>query len=125
MTTVRVLAAATLAFVLGTTHASAQDAQYWNIQYGPVAQLLGGQVVGSTRDLSATYYNPGGLGLTQDPGFLFSVQGFKAETVSIKPLDAARCHPFRRRPTPPFPASWPWPFRGDGSARRRTSPSRS
>ena len=41
---------------------AAQDAQYWNIQYGPVGQLLGGQVVGSTRDLLATYYNPGGLG---------------------------------------------------------------
>ena len=29
------------------TRAAAQDSQYWDIQYGPVGQLLGGQVVGS------------------------------------------------------------------------------
>ncbi len=75
MTPMRVLAAAAI-LLLTAASASAQDAQYWNIQYGPVAQLLGGQVVGSTRDLSATYYNPGGLGLAREPGFLFSVQGF-------------------------------------------------
>jgi len=68
----------------------AQDSQYWNIQYGPVGQLLGGQVVGSTRDLSATYYNPGGLGLAEDPDFLLSVQAFRAESVSTKPLDGSR-----------------------------------
>src|SRR5258708_3085312 len=89
MSAVRLLAAAMVAtLALDATHAAAQDAQYWNIQYGPVAQLLGGQVVGSTRDLSATYYNPGGLGLARAPGFLFSVQGFKADTLSLRPLDA-------------------------------------
>ena len=67
----------------------AQDSQYWNIQYGPVGQLLGGQVVGSTRDLSATYYNPGGLGLAEEPDFLLSVQAFRAESVSTKPLDGS------------------------------------
>jgi hypothetical protein len=34
--------------------ARAQDSQYWTLQYGPVAELLGGVVVGSSRDLSAT-----------------------------------------------------------------------
>lgn len=66
--------------------AFAQDAQYWDIQYGPVGQLLGGQVTGSTRDLSATYYNPGGLALGEDPDFLLSVQAFKRQTVSTKPV---------------------------------------
>jgi hypothetical protein len=69
--------------------AAAQDSQYWNIQYGPVGQLLGGQVVGSSRDLSATYYNPGGLGLADDPDFLLSVQGFKAENLSTEALDGS------------------------------------
>jgi hypothetical protein len=63
----------------------AQDAQYWDIQYGPVAQLLSGQVVGSTRDLSAAFYNPGGLALADDPAFLFSVQAFGLRTFSVRP----------------------------------------
>ena len=65
---------------------SAQEAQYWSIQYGPVGQLLGGQVVGSVRDLSATYYNPGGLALGEDPDFLLSVQGFRVQTLTIEPI---------------------------------------
>ena len=66
---------------------AAQDAQYWDIQYGPVGQLLHGQVVGSTRDLSATYYNPGGLSLGEDPDFLLSVQAFKRQNVTTTPVD--------------------------------------
>jgi hypothetical protein len=61
-----VVASLTVAGLAGP--AAAQDANYWTIQYGPVAQLLGGQVVGSTRDLSATYYNPGGLALAKQKG---------------------------------------------------------
>jgi len=101
MTALRVLAAAVL--VLSAGPLSAQDAQYWNIQYGPVAQLLGGQVVGSTRDLSATYYNPGGLGLARDPGFLFSVQGFKADMLSLTPLDAGPFPSFSQTTYATFP----------------------
>jgi hypothetical protein len=66
--------------------AAAQDAQYWDIQYGPVGQLLGGQVVGSARDLSATYYNPGGVALGEDPDFLLSVQAFKRQTLTTEPV---------------------------------------
>jgi hypothetical protein len=58
--------------------ARAQDSQYWTLQYGPVAELLGGVVVGSSRDLSATYYNPGALALAEDPSLLASVQSFEA-----------------------------------------------
>ena len=57
---------AILALTLGTCAATArqalaQDAHYWNNQYGTKAQLLGGLVVGSYVDLSATYYNPGAV----------------------------------------------------------------
>jgi hypothetical protein len=65
---------------------AAQDSHNWDIQYGPVGQLLGGQVVGSARDLSATYYNPGGLALADDPEFLLSVQAFSLRSFSIKPV---------------------------------------
>jgi hypothetical protein len=70
-------ALASLLFLLPAT-AAAQDSQYWTLQYGPVAELLGGVVVGSTRDLSATFYNPGALALTRDPSLLASVESFEA-----------------------------------------------
>ena len=43
-----------------------------------LAELLGGVVVGSTRDLSATFYNPGALALARNPSLLASVQSFEA-----------------------------------------------
>ena len=67
--------------------AQAQDSQYWDIQYGPVAQLLGGLVVGSSRDLSATYYNPGGLSLAASADFMLSAQAFKVESFSSRPVN--------------------------------------
>jgi hypothetical protein len=79
--------------LLVPTLASAQDANYWTVQYGPVAQLLGGQVVGSTRDLSATYYNPGGLALSKDPAFLLSVQAVLVQGVSLDPTTAGALRP--------------------------------
>lgn len=85
----RLLAAAGLAFGLLATGAAAQDANYWNLQYGPVGQLLGGQVIGSARDLSAAYYNPGGLALEEDTAFLLSTQSFQAEYVSSIPTSPA------------------------------------
>lgn len=46
--------------------ATAQDSHYWTLTYGTRASLLGGAVIGSVMDLSATYYNPGALPLTKD-----------------------------------------------------------
>ena len=48
-----------------------QDAHYWNIQYGTSSTLLGGAVIGSVSDLSATYYNPGAVALFEDANFIF------------------------------------------------------
>jgi hypothetical protein len=73
---------------VGAEPAAAQDSQYWTLQYGPVAELLGGTVVGSTRDLSATFYNPGALALTKHPSLLASVESFEAtslKAVSVPP----------------------------------------
>jgi hypothetical protein len=47
-------AAAGFALVVCATAAAAQDADYWTLQYGPVGQLLGGQVIADSRSLSAT-----------------------------------------------------------------------
>jgi hypothetical protein len=70
------LAAALTLLPLATPAAVAQDNNYWSLQYGPVAELLGGVVVGSAIDLSSTYYNPGGLALADDPAFLLSLNSF-------------------------------------------------
>jgi hypothetical protein len=78
-----------LLFPLLTTSASAQDTNYWHIQYGPVAQLLGGQVIGSERGLSATFYNPGGLALEEGASFLLSTESVQLETFSTTPLTEA------------------------------------
>jgi hypothetical protein len=68
-----------------TTSAAAQDVNYWNIQYGPVGQLLGGQVIASSRDLAATFYNPGGLSLEEGSTFLLSTEAFQVEGFDTTP----------------------------------------
>ncbi len=73
-----------LVSVVATT-AAAQDVNYWNIQYGPVGQLLGGQVIASSRDLTATFYNPGGLSLEEGSTFLLSTESFQIESVNTSP----------------------------------------
>jgi hypothetical protein len=70
--------------LLLATSARGQDSQYWTLQYGPVAELLGGVVVGSSRDLSASYYNPGALALAKDPSFLASVESFEATGITVE-----------------------------------------
>jgi len=74
-----------LAFL--ATSATAQDTNYWALQYGPVGQLLGGQVIGSDRDLSATYYNPGGLALGRGEVFLLSTESVQLQTFSTRSDD--------------------------------------
>ena len=64
---------------------AAQDTNYWALQYGPVGQLLGGQVIGSERSLTATYYNPGGLALEDGTTFLLSTESFLLESFSTRP----------------------------------------
>jgi hypothetical protein len=71
--------------VLIATSAAAQDTNYWALQYGPVGQLLGGQVIGSERSLSATYYNPGGMALEDGTTFLLSTESFLIEGFSTRP----------------------------------------
>lgn len=62
----------------------AQDAHYWNIQYGTRSTLLGGAVIGSVSDLSATYYNPGAVALFKDPGFILSARVYQLETITVE-----------------------------------------
>ena len=76
-----------IALLVCATTATAQDTNYWNIQYGPVGQLIGGQVIASSRDLSATFYNPGGLALEEGSTFLLSTESVQVESFSTTPTE--------------------------------------
>ncbi|TRX70752.1 hypothetical protein [Carboxylicivirga sp. M1479] len=52
----------------------AQDAHYWTEQYGTKSMLLSNSVVGSVSDLGAVFYNPGRLGLIENPAFVISAK---------------------------------------------------
>lgn len=67
-----------------TPTASAQDTHYWSIQYGPVGQLVGGQLIGGVPDLSATFYNPGALALRNESSYLLSTESVQWELVSTE-----------------------------------------
>jgi hypothetical protein len=64
---------------------SAQDTHYWAIQYGPVGQLVGGQLIGGVTDLSATFYNPGALSLRNESSYLLSTESVQWEVLSTEP----------------------------------------
>ena len=63
---------------------SAQENNYWNIQYGTRSTLLGGSVIGSVSDLSATFYNPGAIALFPDVKFILSAQVYQLDNFTIK-----------------------------------------
>ena len=75
--------------VLLPVPARAQDSHWWTNQYGNRARLLGGAVIGSSRDLSAVYYNPGGLAVVDEPdalltGYVFELDNIKYSDILIK-----------------------------------------
>ena len=65
---------AVVALLALASRVAAQDSQYWSIQYGPVGQLVGGQVIGGVPDRSATFYNPGALALRNETSYLLSTE---------------------------------------------------
>jgi len=75
-------AAIALGIALAASPAIAQDTQNWTRTYGPVSTLLGGVVVGSVSDLSATFYNPGALSLAEDPRFTLSLDSLESSQVT-------------------------------------------
>ena len=67
-----------------TSPLRAQDAHYWTAQFGPRASLLGGAVIGAVRDVSASFYNPGGLALADSLGFAFSISVLERRRTTIE-----------------------------------------
>jgi hypothetical protein len=70
--------------LLLTRTAAAQDAHYWTNQYGTRAELLGGLVVGSVVDLSATYYNPGALAHVSNPGLILTTDAWELVGITLE-----------------------------------------
>ncbi|HGY54597.1 MAG TPA: hypothetical protein ENK44_02735 [Caldithrix abyssi] len=54
----------------------AQDTHYWSNQYGTRADLLGGIVIGSVKDLSSVYYNPGAVSFSSERSLVISTHAF-------------------------------------------------
>ncbi|MDZ7624402.1 MAG: hypothetical protein U5J96_08175 [Ignavibacteriaceae bacterium] len=71
-------------FTVLSAELPAQENNYWNIQYGTRSTLLGGAVIGSVSDLSATFYNPGAIALFPDVKFILSAQVYQLDNYTIK-----------------------------------------
>jgi hypothetical protein len=80
----KVLTGLAVAGVLLSTSASAQDSHYWTEEFGNRARLLGGAVVGDPADMSACFYNPGGLALVTDPEILLAGNVLRYETIRVE-----------------------------------------
>lgn len=86
------LPAAALAMVLVCATpipTSAQDAHYWTNQYGTRGELVGGLVVGSFLDLSATYYNPGAMAFIDQPSLILTTDAWEYQTFDFDDLAPA------------------------------------
>ena len=62
----------------------AQDANWWTQQYGTRSELLGGAVVGSVSDLSALFYNPGAMALSESRSVLLSAKAFEYQVITVE-----------------------------------------
>jgi hypothetical protein len=65
-------------------NAAAQDSHYWDNQYGTKGELLGGLVVGTPSDLSATFYNPGWIALYGSSSVLLTTKAAEAYSIKLK-----------------------------------------
>ena len=73
----------TISLLLLSVEVLSQEDNYWNLQYGTRSTLLGGTVIGSVSDLSATYYNPGAIALFPDTKFIISAQAYQYDIYKI------------------------------------------
>ena len=72
-----------LYLILSVSYLFSQDTHFWNHQYGSRSTLLGGAVIGSVSDLSASYYNPGAIALFEDPKLVLSAKAFEFYNISV------------------------------------------
>jgi hypothetical protein len=71
---------------MAATPVAAQDAHYWTNQYGTRGELVGGLVVGSFVDLSATYYNPGAIAFVDQPSLILTTDAWEYQSFDFDDL---------------------------------------
>ncbi len=62
----------------------AQDGHYWSENYGNRSMLLSGTVNASVEDLGLVFYNPGRLGMIENPAFAISAKVYEWRTVKVE-----------------------------------------
>lgn len=67
-----------------------QGSHYWTRNYGARSTLLSNSVIGSVNDLGAVFYNPGRIGLIEDPTFILSADVYEFSNVQFKDLPGDR-----------------------------------
>lgn len=71
-------------FLLTGQAVLAQDGHYWTQHYGTKSILLSNSAIGGVNDLGALYYNPGRLGLIENPAFLLNADVFELTRIKFK-----------------------------------------
>ena len=77
-------AVAGLLIMMLAASSPAQVTNYWTQQYGTRSNLLGGSVIGSVTDMSATYYNPGAVALFKEASLLLSAQVYEYAALKLE-----------------------------------------
>jgi hypothetical protein len=62
----------------------AQDGRYWSESYGNKSVLLNGAVNASVSDLGTVFYNPGRLGLIENPAFVINAKVYELSSLKIE-----------------------------------------
>jgi hypothetical protein len=62
----------------------AQDTHYWTNQFGPKGSILGNSIIGSVKDNSSIYYNPGYLALVDSDNISISASVYQYDMLTIK-----------------------------------------
>jgi len=63
---------------------NAQDTHYWTTQFGPRGSILGNSIIGSVKDNSSIYYNPGYLALVDTNNISISASIYQYDMLNIK-----------------------------------------
>lgn len=92
-------------FIILQTIGFSQGVYYWSQNYGTTSNLLGGSVIGSVRDVTATYYNPGYLGLS-DPELIIGskIYEYNDYKVDIETFDNSNLSSAQFAASPSFVA---------------------
>jgi hypothetical protein len=62
----------------------AQDTHYWTNQFGPRGSILGNAIIGSVKDNSSIYYNPGYLAMVDTNNISISASIYQYDMLNIK-----------------------------------------